>query len=195
MQAIKTIASRERPATFAADFDQFQVECKQFSEEAEVFGNSLSAAVATATGAVAAALWAGGSFATGALARSPTDGLIYVRRSPGGASPTDPKLDPTNWRMAAMQMPTTQIVSATTHTIEPFTAIEMSNAAKVTVTFPASPAVDDWFFLGVQNALFNNEVNPGALNIQGQPGNRYLWRRMGCIWRYVSVAYGWRPYL
>lgn len=195
MQAINTIASRERPATFAADFDAFQVQCQAFSQEAEVFGNSLSAAVATATGAVSAGLWAAGSYTAGTLARSTIDGLIYVRRSPGGSSPSDPKLDPTNWRMAAMQMPTTQVVSGTTHTIEPFTAIEMSNAAKVVVTFPAAPAVDDWFFLGVQNALLSNEVDPNGLRIQGALGRRYLWRRMGCIWRYVSVAYGWRPYL
>lgn len=194
MRTITTTASRDRPATFAQEFDQFQVEAKDFADDTASFAAQLTSAVNLATTAGGVGLWAAGTWPTGTQKRSTLDGLVYIRLAPGGASSTDPKLDPTGWRLQAMQLPATQVITTATHTIAAYTAIEMSFAGQQTVLFPAAPALDEWFYLGHQNSRLDNILDPQGLKIQGATGQRYAWRRMGALWRYVSVAHGWRPY-
>lgn len=59
--------------------------------------NAAEQAVVAATAVAGSTQWASGSYATGAVVWSPTNGQNYRRKSPGGASPTDPANDPTNW--------------------------------------------------------------------------------------------------
>lgn len=75
-----------------------------------VFNNATDAAASAAIAAASAdaavdardaAVWASGTYATNAPAYSPINGLVYRRKAPGGASPTDPSADPTNWTLIA----------------------------------------------------------------------------------------------
>lgn len=59
--------------------------------------NAAETAAVAASAVSGATLWASGSYATGAVVWSPVNGQNYRRKAPGGASPTDPSADPTNW--------------------------------------------------------------------------------------------------
>ena len=80
-----------------------QINAAITATNANAISASVSAAEAAAAAAVAnAKLWASGIYLTGAAAISPAsiaanNPCAYIRKAPGGASPTDPQNDPTNW--------------------------------------------------------------------------------------------------
>lgn len=74
-----------------------------FANAVDTQTNATNAAASAAAAAASsgAAPWASGSYTTGTAAYSPINGLVYRRKAPGGASPTDPSLDSTNWLTVA----------------------------------------------------------------------------------------------
>lgn len=113
--ALPSAPSTSAPTTFDADADALLAALPVFVSEtnaaaANVFNNALNveanATSAAASAAAAAAssgapMWASGTYATGDPVYSPINGLVYRRLTPGGASPTDPSADPTNWSTVA----------------------------------------------------------------------------------------------
>jgi len=69
----------------------------QGSTDAGTYAANAAAAAASAAATAGATKWVSGSYAEGAAVWSPTDGQTYRRKAPGGASPTDPAADSTNW--------------------------------------------------------------------------------------------------
>jgi hypothetical protein len=151
-----------------------------------------AASAATATSAAAATLWSSGSYAAGVVARSPSSGMAFVRLAPGGASPTDPALDPTNWRQVSTQPPVVR-VTGTAVTMQAGVLYELANGAATTATLPAAPQPNDVVWIQPLNGL--------STNVVARAGNRIMSlledmvvdvpNAVVCL-RYVDAAYGWR---
>lgn len=189
---VANLPSRDDPATFALRADAAWAQLSATSAGINAAITTVEAAANFAAAAVSAPVWTAGSYVTGAARRSEIDAMVYVRLPPGGATTVDPKLDPTNWRMGAMQLPPAIITAATSYTLAAYTHIEFSNAAQCTAVFPPTPAPDDWVIFGFQNSRFDNVVDGNGSKIMGETGPFYAWRRLGGLWRYISTDFGWR---
>lgn len=73
------------------------VETQSLATAAETAKTEAQSAATSAAATAGATKWVSGSYAEGVAVWSPTDGQTYRRKAPGGASPTDPVNDKTNW--------------------------------------------------------------------------------------------------
>lgn len=160
--------------------------------------SAASASAISAAQAAGASVWVAGSYASGAVAYSPSSGLVYRRKAPGGASPTDPASDAANWVLA--------VVAAARYVPESGASISgllntehaMRNAAVSTLVLPdpASLVVGDVIGLSVENGRADNLVTlTGAAKFNGesQPDNQLQiddpFARL--LFRWTGATYGW----
>lgn len=141
---------------------------------ASASASAASAVTAAANAAAAAAsaggaTWSSGSYSTGARAISPSNQRLYARRSPGGASPTDPASDPTNWAAVPIGLPTVT-VSGTTGTARPNERTRCTNSAAVALTVSTMVA-DDLIEIDFSNGRRDNSFDIGAMTIKGPNGS------------------------
>lgn len=103
--------------------------------------NDAEAAAVAAAAVSGATQWVSGSYATGAVVWSPTNGANFRRKAPGGASPTDPALDPTNWySLVSLQgLALTRITGNTTAVAGRHYLIVNS----LVLTLPPDPTIND----------------------------------------------------
>ena len=127
-----------------------------------------AANAANAAASAGATQWASGSYSTGARVWSPTNQRLYRRLSPGGASPTDPVSDPTNWAPVPISLPT-DTVTGTTATIRANVRTRCTNPAAVALTFPTL-TTDDVVEIDFENGRLDNSFDIGAQTIKGPNG-------------------------
>lgn len=188
---------RLRPSTFLSDADAWDAALQVFAAEVALYGAEIASAVDTVNAALAASLWAntGATYAIGDRRYSPANGLLYRRLTASNAGTTDPSVDTTNWALVSPAAP-----PLTTNNTAAFTATKNAHnessytAGAVTVTFPATPSVGDWFWLGFQNSRTDNVLNSNGSKFMNQVAGSYTTGTIyhGGLWRYVSASFGWR---
>lgn len=197
MTSPPTAPNRNSPATFRVRMDDFLAWLVAWVTEltaaiTNVFTNATSAyesatdAAASASSAATSALsasgsaaasaasagateWASGSYATGTRKWSPSDQRLYARRAPGGASPTDPASDPTNWAPVQIGLPI-DVLTGTTGTVRANVRTRCTNAAAVAVTLPTL-ADGDVVEIDFDNGRYDNSFNVGSQTIKGPNGS------------------------
>lgn len=139
-----------------------------YRDSAQAYRDAASASAAAAAASAGAAVWASGSYSTGDRARSPSNQRLYSRRAPGGASPTDPASDKTNWAPVPIDLPNEDI-SGTSGTLRPNVRHVATNAA--TCAFTLDPMVDgDVIEIDFQNGRMTNTFDIGSMTIKGING-------------------------
>lgn len=128
-----------------------------------------AANAANAAASAGATQWASGSYSTGARVWSPTNQRLYRRLSPGGASPTDPASDPTNWASVPIDLPV-EIVTGTSGTLRANVRTVATNAAACAFTAPTLVAGDS-FEVDFTNGRLNNSIDIAAQTIKGPNGS------------------------
>jgi hypothetical protein len=140
---------------------------------ASASASAASAVTAAANAAAAAAsaggaTWSSGSYSTGTRAISPSNQRLYSRRAPGGASPTDPASDKTNWAPVPIDLPN-ETISGTSGTLRPNVRHVATNAA--TCAFALDPMTDgDVIEIAFQNGRLTNTFDIGSMTIKGING-------------------------
>ena len=107
--------------------------------------------------------WASGSYAAGAAVWSPiatADGTpaVYIRKEPGGASPTDPANDPTNWvkYVPSNTMGGAVYTTSTTLTSSSPFAISVSGGSGVWIKLPDATTMSNGIAFSVRNTGDND---------------------------------------
>lgn len=153
---------------------------------------SLANAVAAAT-SVGATLWAAGSYPTGTPVYSPTSSLVYRRKAPGGASPTDPALDPMNWSLAIIAAPLYRPETGASATAEVNVDHGLRYAGAQELVMPGSPVQGDVFWVRVENGRTDNYLTTGGEKINGESMATLVlddpFAALCC--RYTGSSYGW----
>ena len=135
---------------------------------AEAARDAANASAAAAAASAGASVWASGSYTTGTRAWSPSNQRLYARRSPGGASPTDPASDKTNWAPVPIDLPN-ETISGTSGTLRPNVRHVATNAA--TCAFALDPMADgDVIEIDFQNGRMTNTFDIGSMTIKGING-------------------------
>lgn len=170
--AAPTAPTRQQPSTFAARSDAFLAWMASFATQlvalgANLYSNAVDAynsavaaasdagassasAAASAASAIAsassagAAMWASGTYAAGAPARSPSNLRVYINKTTGSRT-IDPASDPTNW-VDAVGGERIRVTSATALQVRCLYELDSSGGA-FSVTLPASWADQDWIDL------------------------------------------------
>lgn len=143
------------------------------ASDASADASAASALTSAANAAAAAAsaggsAWASGSYTTGTRAISPSNQRLYRRLSPGGASPTDPASDKTNWAPVPIDLPN-EVISGTSGTLRPNVRHVATNAA--TCAFSLDPMTDgDVIEIDFQNGRLTNTFDIGSMTIKGING-------------------------
>lgn len=155
-------------ATAAYTNAQSAFESASSASNAEVTATAAAAASAAAAGATK---WASGTYAQGAVVWSPSNGLLY-RRKTAGSSSTDPSADNAGWWLigAPLAAPILEISGNTTAQ----SGVHYVLTAAVTLTLPASPAVRDVVQITDLSGSYQAIVNPNGQLIRGQSGNLTL---------------------
>lgn len=156
--------------------------------------NAAQAALAAAQVVSGATLWVSGSYATGAVAWSPSNGQNYRRKSPGGSSPTDPANDPTNWySLGALLGLTATVVSSNTAALAGRHYIATANC---TLTLPTNPNTNDVVAVtAIGAAVTGVVVARGGQNINALAEDLNIdkpWLTAQLI--YTGSANGWAIY-
>jgi len=163
---------------------------------AEEQATAAALAASAALSSAGASMWVSGSYATGALAWSPTSYQVYRRRSPGGASTTDPANDLVNWALAVLAAPqyrdeTTAIVTGvvnahhnlsfpgTQYVTMPTVGLQLGDVLWVTVQ---NGRADNYLALGGNKV--NGEVQDGDVLVLDDP-------YAGITARWAGATYGW----
>ena len=114
-------------------------------------------------------------------------------RKTAGAGTTDPSADPTNWRFLAGQRPVYRQVTGTSTTALPGEWLGLANAALTTVTAPASPSVDDEFWVSPENGRSDNKVARNSQLIMGLAEDLDIGSRDETVRLvFVGGSIGWR---
>lgn len=152
----------EADAAFAEQQAQLALSSKNLAESAAV----AAAAVSGAT------QWSSGAYSTGAVVWSPSNGQNYRRKAPGGASPTDPVNDPTNWySLVSLQgLALTRITSNTTAVAGRHYLIINS----LELMLPPSPTVNDRIGFTDLSLTRIATVNPNGGKIRNVSGSMVL---------------------
>lgn len=188
---------RLRPSTFLPEADAWDAAMQIFSVEVSLYATELATAIDVVNSALSASLWAntGATYAIGDRRYSPANGLLYRRLTASNAGTTDPSVDTTNWALMAVQAP-----PLITNGNATFTAVKNAHnessytSGVVTVTFPPTPSVGDWLWLGFQNEFADNMINSNGVKLMNQPAGSFRVGTLyhGGFWRYVSAGFGWR---
>jgi len=161
-----------RQSTFHADAVAMFTALKTVAPQIDAVGQityenavsvELSAAVANAT------QWASGTYSTGAAVWSPVSlsagtPTVYIRKEPGGASPTDPANDPANWVRYVPSNTTGGAVYTTSTTLtsgSPF-AISVSGGSGVWLKLPDATTMSKGIAYTVRNTGDNDLTVLGA---------------------------------
>ncbi|RZJ12079.1 MAG: hypothetical protein EOP39_04640 [Rubrivivax sp.] len=165
------------------------------AEHAAAEASALIAQGAATTAAMnaGAASWVSGSYVTGAVAYSPSNGLIYRRKAPGGASPTDPAADPTNWNVAVIAAPVYRPETGASANAEVNVDHGLRYAGAQELVMPAAPAVGDIFWVRVENGRTDSYLTTGGAKINGEVMATLTlddpYAALAC--RYTGSSYGW----
>lgn len=130
--------------------------------------SSASAAATSAAQAATsagAALWVSGSYNAGAAARSPSTLRVYIARTTG-SKPTDPALDPTNWKLASSGGLLDVPYTGTTASPLLGERARLTNAAAVAVTVPLPTGTEDEIDLLFENGRYDNTYDLGAATLR-----------------------------
>lgn len=161
--------------------------------EANASAIAAQANALAAAASVGAALWSAGSYATGNPAVSPSTLLMYRRKAPGGASPTDPALDPANWALAIIAAPLYRTETSASANAEVNVDHALRYAGAQELVMPASPAVGDIFWYRVENERSDNYFTTGGAKVNGKVMATLVIDdpfAAGCC-RYTGSSYGW----
>lgn len=193
---INTIAGETN--TNASYANEKATEAETSAAAALVSQNAANASALSAAQSAGAAMWVSGSYTTGAVAWSPLNGLVYRRKSPGGASPTDPSLDPTKWFVAIMAgmpyLPVTAGSSTATLNIEhALTGFEITQ--ELILPPPTGYVGGEILAVRVANGLDTNYVTFGGYKGNGavlSDDRLVLDDPFASItFRWVDATYGW----
>lgn len=165
-QVNDTTADAQAAATAA---DAARVLAQAARDLALTYRDASAANAAAAAASAGGTAWASGSYSIGVRATSPSNQRLYSRRSPGGASPTDPALDPTNWKPVPIDLPV-DTVTGTTGTIRANVRTRCTNAAAVALTFPTLDS-EDVIEIDFENGRLDNSFDLGAQTIKGPNGS------------------------
>lgn len=132
---------------------------------ASAFASAAAGNAAAAATSAGAAIWASGSYSAGQAARSPSNQRVYIARTTG-SKPTDPALDPTNWKLAAAGALPDVPYAGTTATASLNERSRLTNAAAVAVTVPAPTAAGDYWSCLFENGRYDNSFNIGAATLR-----------------------------
>lgn len=172
------------------------------ASEAEAADRAAAAAASAVTAAAAssagAPMWVAGNYTTGQVAWSPDSGITYRRRSPGGASPTDPAQDPTNWDVAvvaaALYIP--EAGATVTARINAEHGLQNAGQSELVMPDPSLLVVGQVVGLAVENGRVDNLVTlTGGAKFNGetQPDDQLLiddpFARL--LFRWTGATYGW----
>lgn len=139
-----------------------------YRDSAQAYRDASAANAAAAAASAGGTTWASGSYTTGTRAISPSNQRLYRRLSPGGASPTDPASDKTNWAPVPIDLPN-EIISGTSGTLRPNVRHVATNAA--TCAFALDPMTDgDVIEIDFQNGRMTNTFDIGSMTIKGING-------------------------
>lgn len=133
---------------------------------------STAADAANAAAAAAGAVkWVAGTYAEGAVVWSPTNGLMYRRRTAGNST-VDPATNNTGWWLigAPLAAPI-QLISANTAAQ---LGVHYVFGAALTLTLPTSPSVLDVVEFTDLSGSGTAQINPGSLLIRGIAGSMVL---------------------
>ena len=160
------------------------------AETAALAAASNASAAAASAGAV---LWVSGTtYAVGFRAWSPINQRVY-RRKTAGAGTTDPSADPTNWAFLSGQRPVYRPVTGTSTTAAVGEWLGLANASLTTVTAPASPSVDDEFWVSPENGRNDNKIARNSQLIMGLAEDIDIGSRDETVRLvFVGGSIGWR---
>lgn len=150
-----------------------------------------AAAAATSAGA---APWAAGNYNAGLPARSNINYRAYIARTTG-SKPTDPALDPTNWRLASAGGLPDVPYSGTTVTVSLNERSRFTNAAAVAATVPVPTRAGEEWEGEWENGRVDNSFDIGAayLRRNGVSLTSLITNSQRMIVRLISVgANEWR---
>lgn len=173
------------------------LEALGFTNSAQAAAQAAASARDAAVAASNAPLWASGNYVTGAVTRAPSNLLAYVRKAPGGASPTDPASDPANWQaLGSGSLKTTAVAGAAVTAVDG-QRLDLQNAAATTITAPVGPVPDARIAYVQSNNRTDNLFNPNGAKIGGAtvasvilpPGpGEIVYISAGRGWEFVSGA-------
>lgn len=163
---------------------------------ASASASAAAAASVTASQYAGSTAWTSGSYASGAVVFSPISGLVYRRKSPGGASPTDPANDPANWNLATVAAPRYYAETATTVTGVINAHHMLMGVLTQNVVLPTSGlAAGDILWISVANGLDTNYLTLGGNKVNGevQDGNILILDDAYAVitLRWTGSTYGW----
>lgn len=151
--------------------------------------------LAAAQAVSGATKWAAGSYVEGVVTWSPANGQNYRRRSPGGASVTDPSLDPAGWfALLLMQaLPMVRISGNATASLSVHYLMDPPAAPGVpyTLKFPPGPVEGDVAAFSHFTGLRTCVLDPNGALLMGRSGTCQLDDpTAGGLFKY-SNTYGW----
>lgn len=154
------------------------------------FASAASSSAAAAATSAGAAVWASGSYSAGQAARSPSNMRVYIARTTG-SKPTDPALDPTNWRIAGGEL-VLIVVSGSTQAAAVGGRYALRGPSCV-LTAPPSPQAGDQFAVKVANGLTTNTINWNGAKHEGISDATSTMERAGLSaeFVYIDATYGW----
>lgn len=164
------------------------------SVEANAAFGQLSSAMTTLEASVNATVWVSGTaYTVGQRVYDPGNNYLMYVRLIAGAGATNPNADPTNWLLLSHKALPLVVVTGTTHTLTKNTHAIFTNAAKCTVTLPASASSDDEWAITWSNGRTDNEYLPNGLKLLGQTDAiaEDLTASGTVFGRYTTTDYGW----
>jgi len=123
---------------------------------------------------------------------------VYARKAPGGASPTDPALDPANWVLAVVAAPVlrNEAGAAASGEVNVHHLLSYaSGAQELNMPLPANLVVGDTIWVSVGNGRFDNflTLNGAKVNGEVQSGDVLVlddaFAAILCRW--TGATYGW----
>lgn len=190
---ITVVPRLDAPATFVSDADICLQQVKVFSEGTANFAAELEAAKTAVETGMAAEVWTAGTvYALGGRAFSPTNGMLYRRRSAGSGG-ADPATNSTDWELLTRVGYPVVVVTGTAHTVVARTFVVVAGASATTLTLPAAPGADFEFGLKVANGRLDNVLAGAGNPIESQADSVYLDSADASgVWRYFdsSIGYG-----
>ena len=169
-------------------------ESAEVAKSARVSAEDAATQAAQFAGATA---WVAGDYTAGTVVYSPSSGLVYRRKAPGGASPTDPTADPARWRLAVLAAPLYRPEAAATSAAEVGVhhGLRYAGAQELVMPTPASLVDGDVLWVTVENGRADNFLSLSGAKVNGEaPSGGVLvlddpFAAILCRW--TGATYGW----